>query len=380
LYAPQLSVGSEFFPILGIYLDLLGSKGDGEDMILASVTKLAAPDHGHHTIPVIADGDSAGVTSARLDSYRPDLVETFCRGLHFRGAAGSTIASYRRVLVRFDKAVGLAAADTEKVRAYVEQLINAGVTRRYVAQVLCVLSDFYRALKKPNPTESVREGFGIPKAEKGQAVADREQRAIREGEAPKILATRRYVWGRKTRAKEFRISRDNCIYALLGASACRIGELAAAKISDLDLEQALWWIPTTKTGVPRYAPLNGAVEEIRAYLDIRAKHKGGDSPALLVSQLGKPMSVNQIRNSINRMLSEAGAKTYRRSAHAFRHLRATQWSKGHPIPVSAKVLGNSPKTMLTHYLHIDPREAAQEIGVLPATAHGDENRAPTGSW
>ena len=163
--------------------------------------------------------------------------------------------------------------------------------------------------------------------------------------------------------------RDRALISVLYEGGLRINEVAGLKWSDLKFEGAFVKMNVeSKTGIPRYIPLNISKEYISAW---RAEYPDGsaegDKPVFLTSRakmviengeevrkkVHKTLSYYYCRNLLQRIAARAQIKKHI-SCHLFRHSRVTALlQQGFQESVIKMMLwGSLSSDMLSHYAHL----------------------------
>ncbi len=153
-------------------------------------------------------------------------------------------------------------------------------------------------------------------------------------------------------------------------TGCRYGELVALKIRDVNLGTALVYIAESKSGKPRYVPLNG--DGVKLFRNLVAGKTAEE--LVFVKQDGTRWG----KNHQVRLLAEACAIAKVRPAIAFHQLRHTYASNlaqaGVSMAVIAKLLGHADdRTTQKHYAHLSDKELADAVTRLPRIGEGTPN-------
>jgi len=157
-------------------------------------------------------------------------------------------------------------------------------------------------------------------------------------------------------------------FATAFMSGMRLGELAALKWSDVDLEhgiiqvrRSLWREKegSTKSGRNRYVPVNLFLAEVLK------RHGRGKEPNARVFLSGShdTLTCNSHRKPFARVINRANLKRIR--FHDVRHSFASQLvMKGVPIRVVQELLGHSTVQMTERYSHLAPSATREAVEVL----------------
>jgi integrase len=150
-----------------------------------------------------------------------------------------------------------------------------------------------------------------------------------------------------TLAPTFTARRDRTIIVLLRDTGMRRSEVAAIKVSDLDLETGCVVVPRSKSRRMRVVPLSeSAVRVLRHYMRSRETHRAASSEFLWLGRRG-PMGSDAIRLMLERRSKQAGVCV---SAHQFRRRFAYVWTKNGGSQTSLmRCAGWSTSTMISRY-------------------------------
>jgi integrase len=147
----------------------------------------------------------------------------------------------------------------------------------------------------------------------------------------------------------------------------RIGELAALRWRDVDIERGTVAFYQTKTARPVTLPLAGEREVLLKALK-RFRRIEPEAPVFIHAD-GSPMTVPFLQVAFRRIARKAALKDAvhgRLTPHTLRHTHAT-WSrrKGVPLDRIAAVLGHADLRMtMRTYAHIRPDDLAAPLDVL----------------
>ncbi len=154
------------------------------------------------------------------------------------------------------------------------------------------------------------------------------------------------------------IKRDAAIFELLYSSGLRVGELAALKVNDLDLDSG-WARVLGKGNKERFVPVGSkAITALKEYLPLRAlleatsgsaAHKG----RLFLNSRGGSLSTRSIRRILKPYLDSAGLARDA-SPHTFRHSFATHLLHGGAdLRSIQELLGHSSLSTTQRYTSVD---------------------------
>jgi integrase/recombinase XerD len=236
-----------------------------------------------------------------------------------RGLAPNSIAAYRRDLRRFEAfttAAGLAPAEAETVRRYIDSIYAAKLSSRSIARHLTTLRNLFTFL--------LREGR-IERDPVGSIPQPRQWRNL-----PKRLSIEEIE--RLVRAPDLSTPlglRDRAMLELLYAAGPRVSELCTVELREADLNLGIVKL-TGKGRKQRLVPMgNAAVSAIRTYLETArtALLKGRVSRYLFVTARGTPLT----RQGFWKLLRLYGLKAglpAKLTPHVLRHTFATHLLEG----------------------------------------------------
>ncbi|MCK5198321.1 MAG: tyrosine recombinase [Spirochaetales bacterium] len=150
--------------------------------------------------------------------------------------------------------------------------------------------------------------------------------------------------------------RDRVILELLYSTGCRVSELTAMQVKDLDLKKRMVLVHG-KGGKSRWVFLTrGASEEVLLYLPLRKMHINKSGPSeltsLILNRNGDGISSRGIRFIIDKHIRAIGTSKHV-SPHTFRHTFATHLlNNGAGIRVVQEMLGHSSISTTQVYTHV----------------------------
>jgi integrase/recombinase XerC len=280
---------------------------------------------------------------------QPDLAEAFDDFLlacKVRRLAPRTVEFYQRTAGAFVRSVGpLSPKDVKPshVRAHLAEVEGRGVSAATVAMhsaglqslMTFLASEGYRPdrLKVPRPRVEVRL-----------------KRILSEAELRLLVRA-----GRKTR--------EQALLLVLADSGIRRGEAVNLDWGDVDLEQGLLTIRTSKTGRPRMAVIGPAAR--RAVLAYRREVEHHEAAPLFQNRAGGRLGAQGVRSVVERTAKRAGLEGV--TCHCLRRTAATlTLRRGWPLQLVSKLLGHTlTSTTLRHYAEVtgaDLQRAGQELG------------------
>ncbi|MCC6158873.1 MAG: site-specific integrase [Deltaproteobacteria bacterium] len=158
-------------------------------------------------------------------------------------------------------------------------------------------------------------------------------------------------------------------FAAAFMTGARLGELAALRWGDIDLERGIVLIRraiwrgcegSTKSGRNRYVPINAFLA------DVLARHRRGKDPngRVFLSGIDDTLTCNSHRKPFARVIKRADLKRIR--FHDLRHSFASQLvMRGTPLRVVQELLGHATVQMTERYSHLYPtatRDAVEALG------------------
>ena len=289
-----------------------------------------------------------------------------------RGAAGNTIAAYRRDLG--DYGAFLAArrdaahtAESDTLRDYLGRLTRRGFNVRTIARRLSALRQFYRFLhaegfRDDDPTsgiDSPRQGRSLPKI-------------MTEADVERLLAGAR-VWSGVER------TRLVALLELLYATGLRVSELVSLPLSAIDQDYRFLMV-RGKGGKERIVPLNKpAVAALEDYLSDRSRFltDGRGSKWLFPSRSRAGHLTRQRFGQLLKAIAcEVGLDPAKISPHVLRHAFATHLlSNGADLRSVQQMLGHADVSTTQIYTHVlDERLKALVHEHHPLSRRGQSGR------
>jgi integrase/recombinase XerD len=160
-----------------------------------------------------------------------------------------------------------------------------------------------------------------------------------------------------------------CLYGLLSVTGLRIGEARALRVDDVDLDEGILTVRSSKFGKSRLVPLHASTVEVLA--DYLNRRRGAFaepvSQHVFLNARGTPLSYDQALDTFQRLLASIGvgprADGRRPHLHDLRHRFAievlTQWYRdGHDVerrlPTLSAFLGHTEVRNTYWYLSARP--------------------------
>ncbi|MEX0755685.1 MAG: tyrosine-type recombinase/integrase [Actinomycetota bacterium] len=157
--------------------------------------------------------------------------------------------------------------------------------------------------------------------------------------------------------------RDAAIIGIGVYAGLRVSEIQHLDLDDVDLESLTLLVREGKGGKDRELPIHpelGAL--IAGYLSTRVDTD--TDPALLLSRLGKRISIRALRDVVYRVSRQAGIAK-RISPHKLRHTFATLLvDKGADTMVVRELLGHASVSTTQIYVHVSQRRKRGEVDRL----------------
>ena len=262
------------------------------------------------------------------------------------GRSKATITEYQRQVKRFSEWMGkpIQSACQGDCAAYV-------TLRREVSETSALLT--WKALRSYFIyAGTLDDGVPNPMAKiKAPKVAEPATKGVSPDEVKRLLAI--------CAGTDMEAVRDRAIIHVFACTGLRRSEVAHLNVDDVNIEQRLLFVRTSKSGKPRVVPVSTeATIALLKYLRLRVCCKHSECPTLWLGTRGA-LSVSGLRLIMVRRSSAAGVKV---SAHQFRRSFAVDWLSGGGSQVSLMAIcGWSSSAMPARYTrHAAERIAADE--------------------
>ncbi len=233
-----------------------------------------------------------------------------------RGLSPNTLEAYRRDLAQYR--TFLDEQGVEPDAAAIESWMGALHDRSLAASTISRKLAAVRGLHRFLVAEDLAEGdptilIDSPK---------------RPGRLPKALLVDQVLLLIESPAADTeRGVRDRAVLEFLYATGCRVSELCALDVRDLDLEDRMALV-TGKGNKQRFVPLGGAaVQAVRSWLPIRDQWNLR-TDALFVSSRGNRLSRQAVWRLVRDAALEAGLSQEDVTPHVLRHSAATHMVEG----------------------------------------------------
>jgi integrase/recombinase XerC len=270
-----------------------------------------------------------------------------------RNLSPHTLASYGKDMGKyadFLSARGLSEEEARlpDARAFVSALAAEGLSPRSVNRIISGVRGYYR----------FRERFGLggvnPFADiKSLRTEKRLPSFLFEDEMSKLLEMP--LQGERNGADGFRRLRDRTVLEFLYSTGCRIGELVALDVTELNLKDSTATV-MGKGSKERTVFIGGvalaALREYLSYRKLRALQDADSEKALFLNARGARLTDRGVRFILSSYLQSArlGKKV---TPHTFRHSFATHLiDRGADIRAVQELLGHSSLSTTQVYTHV----------------------------
>lgn len=159
---------------------------------------------------------------------------------------------------------------------------------------------------------------------------------------------------------DFITYRNYVICNFFMAVGCRTKSLINIKISDLDFDNNVVYLNTTKNRKPLIIPLSNTIRQIlKQYLKIR---KGNGDDYLFCSVYGEQITRTRLFNSMQDYNRKRGVE--KSGLHRYRHTFAKKWilNGGNTIKLK-EILGHSNLEMVTNYVNIFTEDLKEDFNI-----------------
>ena len=273
-----------------------------------------------------------------------------------RGAAGNTLAAYRRDLDHFldflcRHNLACRKVDSEDLRRYLARIEAEGLAASSAARRLSCLRQFFKflfaeELRSDNPAtllESPQAGRPLPKI-------------LSESEVDRLfVAAAEEIEEQKTASGRLRALRLMALLEILYATGLRVSELVALPYGAFRGGKPFIYV-RGKGGKERIVPLNQRALAAAAYLaELQAQQPEKDRPKWLFASHGSEghLTRQQVGLLLKDLARRAGINPARLSPHVLRHAFATHLlAHGADLRAVQKMLGHSDITTTQIYTHV----------------------------
>ena len=268
-----------------------------------------------------------------------------------RGLARNTVAAYRRDLAQYERTRSeTGTTGDDAVRAHLRRLRERDLAPSTIARTFASIRAYHRFLiaegyADDDPTGQIgspSRPLSLPKA-----LTVDEVTSVLEQPDTSTPAGRR----------------DTAILEFLYATGCRVSELVAVDLHDLDTETHTVLL-TGKGDKQRLVPVGSyAAAAIEAWLPDRLAYRvpGADPGALFLSRRGNRMNRQGVWRLVKRHGIDAGLRADQLSPHVFRHSAATHMVEGGAdLRTVQEILGHASLSTTQVYTKVSP-EHLREI-------------------
>jgi len=270
-----------------------------------------------------------------------------------RNLSPHTLASYGKDMDKyagFLSARGIREEDARlaDARAFVSSLAAEGLSPRSVNRIISGVRGYYR----------FRERFGLggvnPFADiKSLRTEKRLPSFLFEDEMSKLLDMP--LQGERDGSDGFRRLRDRTVLEFLYSTGCRIGEMVALDVTDLNLKDRTATV-MGKGSKERIVFIGGAalsaLREYLTYRKLRALQDADSQKALFLNARGARLTDRGVRFILSSYLQSARLGK-RVTPHTFRHSFATHLiDRGADIRAVQELLGHSSLSTTQVYTHV----------------------------
>jgi integrase/recombinase XerD len=286
------------------------------------------------------------MSAARIDAFLEMMSAE-------RGAAGNTLAAYRRDLEDAARAIpgGLAGADAAALRAYLAGIAAQGFAPTSQARRLSALRQFFRflyaeGLRADDPTgtlDSPRKGRPLPKtmgeAETGRLLDRAALEAADPGQGGDRVAALRL----------------HALVEVLYATGLRVSELVGLPLT-VALRDERFFVVRGKGAKERMVPLSAkARAAMKAWLRARAEiQRFAGSPFLFPAASGSGHLPRQVfARDLKALAARAGIPADAVSPHVLRHAFASHLlQNGADLRAVQQLLGHADISTTQIYTHV----------------------------
>jgi site-specific recombinase XerD len=253
---------------------------------------------------------------AGFDDIRT-LVPDHARHLKAKNLAPSTIKSYRTVMANLTAyllAQGMpttvSAVTREHLESFLGDMLDRGLSAATAGKHYRSMQQFWKWLEEEG--EITRSPMARMKPPK---VPEQPVPIFTEAELKRLLDS--------CKGTDFEARRDNAIIRVFFDTGCRLGEVSALKVDDIDWEQDVLYV-MGKGRRGRAAPFGAKTgEALRRYLRARVRHaKAADTDRLWLGRYGA-LTDSGIDQMLDRRGKQAGVEGVH--PHRFRHTFAHNW-------------------------------------------------------
>ena len=275
------------------------------------------------------------------------MIDQFLSYLRYeRNRSPLTVRWYEESLRDFetyirgvDDYLSLSTVDADVIRGWVERMMDEGKKPATVNRGLSAVKTFYRfALSRKLVEKDPAHGIIGPKKSKPLP------QYVREGDMNRLLDE--YLQG-----DEFNKVRARTIIIVFYETGIRLAELIGLNDEDVDFDSMQLKV-TGKRDKQRIVPFGAEMAEaLQQYMALRDTEVERQEPGLFLSNKGRRVSREMVRNLVKQSLSEV-TTLKKRSPHVLRHSFATAMlNNGAGLESVKKLLGHESLETTEIYTH-----------------------------
>lgn len=223
------------------------------------------------------------------------------------------------------------------LRDFFDYCYQRGLKKASIERKIASVKSFFLYLYRANILESNPAGrLTFPK---------------RESRLPKFLYLKEYETLMDFPVHDLFDARDSALISLFFSTGCRIAELQAASISDLDMNAGRLKV-TGKGSRERIVFLTDEAREcMNRYLKLRSEKYGKPAGGIFLNRFGKTITVRGMYDIIIKRGKAAGL-SHKLTPHTLRHSFATELlNRGADIRAVQEMLGHSSLSTTQIYTH-----------------------------
>jgi integrase/recombinase XerC len=275
------------------------------------------------------------------------MIDQFLSYLRYeRNRSPLTVRWYEESLRDFetyirgvDDYLSLSTVDADVIRGWVERMMDEGKKPATVNRGLSAVKTFYRfALSRKLVEKDPAHGIIGPKKSKPLP------QYVREGDMNRLLDE--YLQG-----DEYNKVRARTIIIVFYETGIRLAELIGLNDEDVDFDSMQLKV-TGKRDKQRIVPFGAEMAEaLQQYMALRDTEVERQEPGLFLSNKGRRVSREMVRNLVKQSLSEV-TTLKKRSPHVLRHSFATAMlNNGAGLESVKKLLGHESLETTEIYTH-----------------------------
>lgn len=275
------------------------------------------------------------------------MIDQFLSYLRYeRNRSPLTVRWYEESLRDFetyirgvDDYLSLSTVDADVIRGWVERMMDEGKKPATVNRGLSAVKTFYRfALSRKLVEKDPAHGIIGPKKSKPLP------QYVREGDMNRLLDE--YLQG-----DEYNKVRARTVIIVFYETGIRLAELIGLNDEDVDFDSMQLKV-TGKRDKQRIVPFGAEMAEaLQQYMALRDTEVERQEPGLFLSNKGRRVSREMVRNLVKQSLSEV-TTLKKRSPHVLRHSFATAMlNNGAGLESVKKLLGHESLETTEIYTH-----------------------------